>query len=285
MTDSIAAHQRPPPGTLCLDHISHFVPDLDAAGTLLESLGFVVTPLSVQMTPDGPAGSSNRCVMLEEGYLEILTPTHDTPVGRQMRAFMAGHTGVHLACFGTPSADEEHVRLSAHGFEPLPIVRLSRPVDDDMTARFNVVRVPPEKMPEGRIQFVEQLAPEAIWRESHLAHGNGVLGLQAVFVVADDPVAVAARYARFSALLPRRDGAFARLSSERGDVVIGTREQWIDALGAAPAAPSLAGYALKCRDPASFAARCETAGLAVRKDPARLAVRLPPALGGAWILQ
>lgn len=285
MTYSISAGQRPAPGTLCLDHVSHFVPDLDAACALLEALGFAVAPLSVQMTPDGPAGSSNRCIMLEEGYLEILTPTHDTPVGRQMRAFIAGYTGVHLACFGTPSADEEHTRLAAHGFEPLPIVRLSRPVEDGMTARFNVVRVPAEKMPEGRIQFVEQLAPEVIWRERHLAHRNGVLGLRAVFVVAAEPVAVAARYARFSALLPRRDGAFIRLCSERGDVVVGTREQWIEVLGAAPATPSLAGYALRCRDPASFAARCETAGLAVRGDSARFAVQLPPALGGAWILQ
>ncbi len=273
--------QRPEPGNLFLDHIAHFVPGLDAAAAVFEGLGFKVTPLSVQQTQDGPAGSSNRCVMLPQGYLEILTPTHDTPVGRQMREAIDRHVGVHLACFGTPAADAEHARLAAHGFEPLPVVRLARDAGDGLEARFNVVRVPPEKMPEGRIQFVEQLTPESIWRPQYLAHDNGVLGLAAVFVVAYDPVAVAARYARFSALLPRREDGFIRLASERGDVLIGTQAQWIERLGAAPAAPALAGYALAFDDAAVFARRCESAGLEVRGS----VVRLPPSLGGAWELR
>lgn len=273
--------QKPAPGELCLDHIAHFLPDIAAASAILETLGFIVTPLSAQQTQDGPAGTSNRCVMLDEGYLEFLTPTMDTQVAQRMRAYMAKHVGVHLACFGTPSADDEHARLAAHGFEPLPVVRLSRPLDDGASARFNVVRVPPEKMPEGRIQYVEHLTPEAIWRDEHLAHDNGVLGLAAVFVVAYDPVAVAARFAAFSALLPRREDGFIRLASERGDVIVGTHDQWAERLGDAPAAPALAGYALKCRDPAAFAHRCAAAGLGVNAN----IVRLPPELGGAWELR
>ena len=39
-----AERQRPPPGELCLDHLGHFVPDLDAAAAVWEKLGFVVTP-------------------------------------------------------------------------------------------------------------------------------------------------------------------------------------------------------------------------------------------------
>ncbi len=283
--DEIAARQKPPPGALFLDHISHFVPDLDPAARLLEALGFAVTPLSVQVTPDGPVGSSNRCVMLESGYLEILTPTLDTPVARQMRDRIDRYVGVHLACFGTPSADDEHARLSARGFDPLPVVRLARQVEDGATVRFNVVRVPPAKMPEGRIQFVEQLAPECIWRAAHLAHDNGVTGLAAVYAVAADPGEVAARYARFSGLLPRREGEFTCLASDRGEVRIGTRETLARLFGEAPLAPALAGYALSCRDPAAFAARCRDAGLAVSGRDSRYFVLLPPALGGAWVLQ
>jgi len=273
--------QKPEPGELCLDHVAHFLPDLAAAAAVLEGLGFTVTPLSAQQTQDGPAGTSNRTVMLDEGYLEFLTPTLDTPVAQRMRASMDRYAGVHLACFGTPSADAERLRLAAHGFDPLPTVRLSRKLDDGQTARFNVVRVPPERMPEGRIQFVEHLTPEVIWRDADLAHDNGVRGLAAVFVVAYDPVAVAARFAEFSALLPRRENGFVRLAAGRGEIVVGTREQWIERLGTAPASPALAGYALRCRDPAAFAARCAAAGLAANAN----VVRLPPALGGAWELR
>ena len=158
----IADRQRPPAGSLYLDHVSHFVPDLDKGAALLERLGFVVTPVSVQRTQEGPAGTSNRCVMLREGYLEFLTPTIDTANARRMRKSMRRYRGVHLVCLGTPAADEEHFRLARHGFAPQPIVRLSRKVERGATLKFRVVRAAPGKMPEGRIQYVEHLAPRAI---------------------------------------------------------------------------------------------------------------------------
>jgi len=278
---AIADRQRPPPGSLYLDHISHFVPDLDDAAALLERLGFVVTALSVQRTQDGPAGTSNRCVMLAEGYLEFLTPTLDTPNAARMRKSMRRYRGVHLVCLGTPTADEEHFRLAHHGFAPQPIVRLSRKVDGGGRVRFNVVRAAPGKMPEGRMQYVEHLTPRVIWRTPHLKHRNGVVGLAAAYVVAADPVRAAARWARFIGGLPRREGRFVSLETDRGKVLIGTRAQMKALLGAAPRSPGIAGYALACRDPRAFARRCRAEGLKVSRN---LAVVLPPALGGAWRL-
>lgn len=278
---SAADRQRPPPGELYLDHVSHFVPDLDAAGTLLEALGFAVTPVSHQVTQDGPAGTSNRCVMLKEGYLEFLTPTMDTPNAVRMRKSMRRYRGVHLVCFGTPAAAEEHFRLGNHGFAPQPIVKLERRVEGGMKVRFSVVRAAPGKMPEGRIQYVEHLAPRAIWRPRHLRHRNGVLGLAAAYVVATDPVRAAARWARFMAGLPRREGGLVSIETERGKVLIGTRAQIRRLLGAAPRAPGIAGYALACRSPEDFAKRCREAGLKVNRN---LGVVLPRALGGAWHL-
>jgi len=277
----IADRQRPPPGALYLDHVSHFVPNLDAAGALLEALGFAVTPVSAQVTQAGPAGTSNRCVMLRDGYLEFLTPTADTPNARRMRASMKRYRGVHLVCFGTPAAQEEHARLERNGFAPQPLVHLKRKVEDGTSVRFSVVRAAPGKMPEGRVQFVQHLAPEAIWRPAHLRHRNGVLGLGAAYVVAADPARAAARWARFMGGLPRREGKLVALPTDRGKVLIGTRAQMKALLGAAPRPPGIAGYALACKDPKAFARRCGKAGLKVNRN---LAVVLPPALGGAWHL-
>ena len=81
-----------------------------------------------------------------------------------------------------------------------------------------------------------------------------------MFVVADDPVAAAARWARFAALLPRPAGAFVHLQAARGHVLVGTRESWSALLGDAPAAPALAGYALECRDPAILRLALRAAG-------------------------
>lgn len=277
---SVADRQKPAPGELFLDHVSHFVPELDAAAALLARLGFAVTPASAQVADGKPAGTSNRCVMLEQGYIEVLAPTADTPNARRLRSRMDKFVGVHLACFGTPDAQAEHQRLEAHGFGVLPVVDLQRAVDTGATVRFKVVRVEPEAMPEGRIQYVQHLTPEHIWREPHLAHDNGVIGLAAVYVVADETASSAARWARFAGLLPRPDEHHVVLETARGVVVVGRHVELTKTFGAVPAPPALAGYALKCRDAARFAARCRSAGLRVERN----AVTLPPSLGGCWLL-
>lgn len=279
-----AAQQIPPPGNLFVDHVSHFVPDLGGAARALEALGFAVTPVSAQQTQDGPAGTSNVCVMLEHGYLEFLAPTADTPNAQRLRATMQRYPGVHLCCFGTPDAEGEQRRLEAHGFAPQPLVRLSRKLATGDSARFSVVRPAPEAMPEGRIQFVQHHTPEAIWRPQYLGHTNNVVKLACVFVVAGDSAAAAARWAEFAALLPRPAGGYAHLATARGHVLVGTRAQWSTLLGDAPPAPALAGYALECRDPAILVSRCERLGLAARRLRKDLyAALLPAALGGAIV--
>lgn len=276
--------QLAPAGSLLLDHVSHFVPDLTAAARMLEALGFAVTPPSAQQTQDGPAGTSNVCVMLEQGYLEFLAPTADTPNAQRLRASMQRYPGVHLCCFGTPDAEGEHRRLAAHGFAPQPMVQLSREVQEGQKAEFKVVRTAPDRMPEGRIQFVQHLTPEYLWQPQYLGHANNVVQLACVFAVADDPAEAGGRWAEFAALLPRPAGDFVHLPAARGHVLIGKRESWGALLGDAPAAPALAGYALECRDPAPLVSRCKLLGLALRKLRENLyAVPLPGALGGAWI--
>ena len=64
------AKQLPGPSEIFLDHLAHFVPNLDEAGATLERLGFRLTPFTAQQnrTPQGmvPAGMANRCIMLRE---------------------------------------------------------------------------------------------------------------------------------------------------------------------------------------------------------------------------
>ena len=275
---TIAERQKPAAGELYLDHVAHFVPDLGAAGRLLEALGFSVTPVSAHRDQNGPAGTSNRCLMFEQGYVEILAPTLDTPNARRVRERMASFVGVHLACLGTPDAAAEHARLAAHGFEPEPLVRLERNVDGQ-TLRFNVVYVPPAKMPEGRIQYVQQLTPEYLWQPRHV----NPFRLTEVFVVAEDPVQAAARWGRYAGLMPRRDGDLVVLDCTRGSVFVSNREHLSGLLGAAPAAPALAGYSLACRDPQKFAARCSAHGIPVHRKQNSYSALLPAALGGAWL--
>jgi len=215
--------------------------------------------------------------MLEQGYLELLAPTHDTPNAQRVRERMKRFVGVHLCCFGTPAAEAEHQRLAAHGFEPEPVVQLRRQIDTGEWVAFAVVYVPPAKMPEGRVQYCEHLTPAQVWREGYV----NPFALRAVYVVADEPEEAAVRWGRFGGLLPRLEDGFVRLDTARGRVLIGTRGQVKSRLREAPPAPAIAGYALGCSDPEAFAMRCRGAGLEVDGR----VVRLPPALGGTWLLE
>ncbi len=284
--------QLPAADEVFLDHAAHMVPDLDAAAEALTRLGFTVTPRTPQMTQDAeghlvPAGTANRCVMLGEGYIEILTPVSDTPLARQMQAQIDRYVGLHLICFGAADPEPVRARLDREGFDPLPTVALRRGIarsdGGEGTLAFSVQRVPPGTMAEGRVQYVTHHTPELLWQPRWLEHANGAIGLREVVVVVADPGEAADRYARFTGRTAQRDGAGCRiLPLDRGRVVLLSPEAWrADFPGIAPPAlPWIAATTLAVETLDVLAARCRDAGVPARRRDGRLVVALPAALGG-----
>ncbi len=225
----IAAAQAPRAGKLSLDHVAHFVPDIDAASTAFQALGFTLTPFSAQMhrLEDGgplvPAGAGNRCVMLERGYIECLTPTADTVIADQLNAAIARYTGLHLIAFGTGDAAADHVRLGRQQFAPLAMVDLQRTIgtpDGEATARFSVVRVAPGTMAEGRIQFCRQHTPELLWQSRWTRHPNRAVALKSVIVCVENPEEAAQRYAHFTGIAATASGDDRIIDTARGRLLL-----------------------------------------------------------------
>lgn len=224
----IAAAQPPRAGKLNLDHVAHFVPEIDAASAAFEALGFTLTPFSAQMQRNeagelAPAGAGNRCIMLERGYIECLTPTGDTTIGNQLREAIARYTGLHLIAFGTGNAAADHARLTRQQFAPLPAVDLQREIgtaDGAGTARFSVVRVPPGTMAEGRIQFCQQHTPELLWQSRWTRHRNKAVGLKAVIACVENPAEAARRYARFTGITAIARGDDYLIDTARGRLLL-----------------------------------------------------------------
>src|SRR5689334_23225519 len=154
--------------------------------------------------------------------------------------------------------------MEAHGFRPPPMTTLAREFEG-RPVRFSVARPARDAMPEGRVQFVQHHTSESIWRPQYWGHANTAVRLACLFVVADDAVEVAARWAHFAALLPAPAGGYVHLAAGRGHVLIGQQRQWAELLGDAPPAPGLAGYALECRRTDNLVSRCELLGLPLRK--------------------
>lgn len=279
-----------PAQSIYIDHAAHFVPDITAAATALTNLGFTLTPLSAQShraQADGPlvaAGTSNRCVMLQHGYLEVLTPTHDTANAQQLRNAIARYIGPHLIAFGTDAPAADHARLQREGFEPLQPLALQRQTttaNGAATARFTVVRVAPAAMAEGRIQYCQHHTPAAVWQPRWLSHANRAAGLAGVLVCVADPAQTAQRYARFTGLPAHQCDSSWRLDTGRGYLLFADAATLQRSLGVtAPTLPWIAGCVIDSGD--MTATRNITGGSDVG---GRLCVTLPHALGGIMIFQ
>lgn len=279
--------------TLTLDHAAHFVPDIDAAGAALEKLGFTLTPFSAQsVRPESggepvPAGTGNRCMLFQQGYLEILAPTHDTPNAGQLRAAIQRYTGMHLIAFGTDDAVADHTRLTQQGFGPLPPIALQR---EGGTIRFTVVRVPPGTMAEGRVQYCQHHTPELVWQKRWIHHRNGITGLTGIILCVADPEEAARRYARFTGLDAQCDndsGGMWRLDTARGYLLFASAETVRQHYGiAAPALPWIAGSILQSTDfPATLDVFRASDAHPRKLADNRALIELPPALGGIMIVQ
>lgn len=292
----MAENQVPAPGKLVVDHVGHFVPHMDAASSALETLGFTLTPFSAhshRSEPGGPlapAGAGNRCVVLERGYLEIVTPTGDTQHAGQLRAAIKRYTGAHLIAFGTAAPEADHARIRKSGFDPLPPVALQRQIGTESgegTVRFTVVRVSPGKMPEGRIQFCRQHTPELVWQERWLDHPNRAAALTGVILCVADPVEAAQRYARYTGLPAQIGGSVCRLATARGYLLFtdaAKLERRLDARP--PSLPWIAGCVLESGDIAATGDYLRNSGIPVHVlGSRRLLIEFPGAVGGLAIFE
>jgi Glyoxalase-like domain len=283
-------------GEIFLDHIAHWVPSIDGAAAAMEKLGFVLTPYTehTNSTAPGepilPAGSANHCIMLREGYLELLTPTADTAIGRELRAGIERYIGVHLIAFNCADAEAQRVRLIAEGFEQRPVVDLRRITDTEDggsgTLRFTVIRPVPGTMAEGRIQFLTHHTPDLLWQERWMRHPNTAERLSAVVICVADPDEAAGRFKRYLGREPARiDGGWL-ISCDRGKVILLGRAAFEARLPGVeiPGLPYIAGYVIQCGDLEACRVCLKRNQIVYRElTEGVVAVTSPAALGGSLL--
>ena len=277
-----------------LDHLAHWVADIHAASTLLERLGFLVTPYaehthgSAADGPAVPAGSANRCVMLEAGYLEVLTPVGDTPIAREVRAALGRYTGLHLTAFAAADAAAHRERLVTAGFPQRPCVGLARESTtadgEPCTLRFTVVRPEVGALAEGRVQFLTHHTPDELWQPRWLEHANTARALTDMLFCVADPGEASQRYERYLERRPEPiDGGYV-LQLERGRLALVDAERTavLLPLGEIPCLPFMAAYAVDCRRLDSTRAVLRDSGIGFI-DHGRQTLSVPtlPGLGGA----
>ncbi len=179
-----------------IDHVAVVAADLEEAAAAWTRLGFALTPLSPHTQPglDGapiPTGTGNRCAMLRAGYIELLATIDPGRPSATIQRFLAHHPGIHVVSLAVDDAEAALARLARAGFETA-IARSERPTADG-PARFARIPLPDQ---DPRLQLIQQLTPELVWREAELHHPNHAIALDAVVFAADVPAELAARLSR-----------------------------------------------------------------------------------------
>jgi hypothetical protein len=201
--------QTPEGKQIFLDHVGWFVPDMEKASEAFNLLGFPLTPFTVHMNEQAngvslPSGTANRCAMIKQGYLEVLTkvPVVESAITRQMDVGLSRYTGIHLIALTVADTEATTERLREAGFMPEPPIALRRPMplDDggEGTAAFSVIRLPSDAMAEGRVQVLSQDTPDVVWQPSMIAEENALDMLSGVLIYTSDPKEAAIRYERFT---------------------------------------------------------------------------------------
>ena len=202
-----------------LDHAGLATNDLDALHAQFTALGFTLTPLARQsgrLTADGPVvpwATANRCAMLQHGYIELLGIVDPALPTNGLDTVLARYPGLHILALGIQDEHAALTRLNRAGLQVPGILHLDRPVDsadpDGLQARF--ARIPLPDAPEGRIQLIRHLTPEAIWQPRFMTHPNNAIALEAVILVVPDPADTAARLSRLAGrpVVPDPAGGYA----------------------------------------------------------------------------
>jgi hypothetical protein len=291
--NSLTGFRQLPQGRdVFLDHHGHFVPDMDAAAAALTRLGFQLTPYTEHSLttdpnqPPRPSGTANRCIMLREGYIEVLSAVGHAPMARQLRDAVMRYTGLHLLAFSSADAVAEHARLTALGFKLQPLVHLSRAAKGGRL-RFCVIRLDPgQAMPEGRIQFLTHETPDLLWDNDLLDHPNRIIAMREVVLASADPDATAARYARYlgQPATPLPGGWHIALA--RGGLAILSASALQSALPGIviPSLPFIAASTLISQDIQATAAYLKSMDIALTPmTPGVFCAEVIPALGSTMI--
>jgi hypothetical protein len=236
-------------GSVALDHVGIVARDLAALAAQYERLGFTLTPLARQA--DGRIG--NRCAMLRRCYIELLAVVDPNAGSATLDRFLARYAGIHILAFSMDDAEATLARLRRAGVDAPSVSRLERAIDDaDPTgprARFTLIQMPDQ--PEGRINLVHHIAPEALWQERFLHHPNNATALAEVVVAVAEPADTAARFSRLIGCpaIPDPAGGFA-LDLAHGRVLLlpETALHSVQPEGDAVGVPRIVGLAVSTAD-------------------------------------
>jgi hypothetical protein len=202
------------------DHVAINVRQrLDEAAQSFMRLGFSLTPRGYHSM-----GSANHLAVFATDYLEILGLPPDAPVVR--RELLEWPCGINGLVFATDDVSHTERELAARGVATAPSQSFTRPVTlpngETHAASFTTLTVARSEIDYGRVYFCQHGTRHLVWRDEFREHRNGVVGLAAFVIAAQNPDEVAGLYRRMfgaGSAQPTQDGFTMAVGLGRLDVI------------------------------------------------------------------
>ena len=158
--------------------------DLDALSSQFSERGFQITPKAHHNL-----GSSNRLIMLDSSYIELLGWCKGE---MPKRAEIAEQPiGLDAIVFRTNDAEACYQRLKDKGFLVNSVQELTRESEYNNTSvlvKFKTVRFSAQPIAGLRIYFCEHITPQYVWQEQWLNHPNHLEHLAQITISSSDVI-------------------------------------------------------------------------------------------------
>ncbi len=174
--------------------------------------GFQLTPLAHHNL-----GSSNRLIMFDSSYIELLGWSKGEIPKRKEIAKQP--IGLDALVFRTGNAEECYENLRAQGFLVNPVQDLSRESEynkETVLVKFKTVRFLEQPIAGLRIYFCEHLTPNYVWQSQWLKHTNQISRLQKINITAPDVQYATKRLTKLLNL----ESSDSRLSNDTSRIVL-----------------------------------------------------------------
>ena len=203
---------------LALDHIGVAVSSLDVAHETYSRLGFRLTSRSIHSGSREaggavePWGSGNHCAMFEQGYLELIGIT-DPQLYTSVRDLIDKYEGAHIIALGVEDSDTAYEVINGRSGLVQPAAKLERMApfgpngDEERLAQFRNIHAFSDKVPEGRMIFIEHLTRDVLWQDHLLEHPNGAVAIAETAVCVADLTATCSRFSAMFGVEPSADGS------------------------------------------------------------------------------
>jgi catechol 2,3-dioxygenase-like lactoylglutathione lyase family enzyme len=207
-----------------IDHTLVGVRDLDAARAAWDKIGLRLTPRGRHIG----WGTANYCIMLEQGYIELLGIVDPSKFTNNLDKFLAEREGLLGLAFRSRDNDQTATWLAANGFTPDGPKDLKRALEleeGEVLPAFRLLFLPPQETPGLRAFFCQHLTPDLVRRGPWLVHAIRAVSLKAVIAVVERPGDLAPSYARlFGAGAISGDGDSLRVDCGEGELLFVTHE-------------------------------------------------------------